>query len=93
MASYLNFYDDKKEMIIAKKDDLEIEVTVVGEKVNIEMPAMQDILFLWEGWIKQEELLAERHLKMQDTTNKYGVLANYLADNGWEIKEIKFSQS
>ena len=80
-------------MIVAVKDDLEIEVTVKGQKVNIEMPSMQDILFLWEGWIKQEERLAERFLKNHGVPNPYPVLVNYLEDHGWEVKETSFSQS
>jgi hypothetical protein len=80
-------------MIVAKKDDLEIEVTVMGQKVNIEMPSMQDILFLWEGWIKQEEILAEKFLRSQYNEDPYPVLVNYLENNGWEITETNFSKS
>lgn len=80
-------------MIVAVKDDLEIEVTVEGQKVNIEMPSMQDILFLWEGWIRQEETSAEKFLKNQYVPNPYPVLVNYFENQGWEIKETNFSQS
>lgn len=80
-------------MIIAKKDDLEIQVAVMGQKVNIEMPTMQDVLFLWESWIRQEEILAEKFLRSQHSGDPYPVLAGYLKDNGWEIREMNFSKS
>lgn len=80
-------------MIIAVKDHLEIEVTIKGEKVKIDMPSMEDVMVLWDSWIKQEEILAERFLKARPEINPYPVLVSYFQENGWEIKKTNFSQS
>ncbi len=80
-------------MIVAIKDHLKIEVKVMDEKVNITMPDMQDVLWLWQEWIRQEENLADNFLQTHEEENYYPELANYLRDKGWEIEEVQFSQS
>jgi hypothetical protein len=40
-------------MLLAAKDDLKIQVTVLDQKVNIAMPEMEDVIVLWTPWIKQ----------------------------------------
>jgi hypothetical protein len=80
-------------MIVAVKDHLLIEVKVLDEKVNITLPEMVDVIWLWNDWIRQEENLAESFLESHDKENYYPELANYLRNNGWEIEEMRFSQS
>ena len=81
-------------MIVAKKDELKIKVRVEGRtKVNIEIPEMQDVLFLWESWIKQEEISVEKFLRTSVSTDPYLVLVDYLEANGWEILHKGFSSS
>lgn len=80
-------------MIVAIKDDLQIEITLEDKKVKIHMPDMQDILFLWESWIRQEEVLAENFLKNQASKDPYHLLLVYLKANGWDIIKTGFSQS
>jgi hypothetical protein len=72
-------------MLIAIKDDLRIEVTVLGQEVKIYMPEMEDVLILWAPWIKQEEKLAEGYLNSQYIQNPYSALKNYFENKGWEI--------
>ncbi len=98
MSLFLNginvdFVAQIMEMIIATKDHLKIEVKVMDEKVNITMPDMEDVIWLWNEWIKQEETLAEKFLLTHEEENYYPELANYLKDKGWEIEEIQFSRS
>lgn len=73
-------------MLIAIKDDLRIEVTVLGQEVKISMPEMKDVLILWTPWIKQEERLAESYLQSQYIQNPYSALINYFQNKGWEIE-------
>jgi hypothetical protein len=80
-------------MIIAVKDHLKIHLKVKAEKVNITMPEMTDVIWLWDEWIKQEEKLAENFLELHESKDYYPQLANYLKRNGWEIEELKFSPS
>jgi hypothetical protein len=72
-------------MLIAIKDDLRIEVTVLGQEVKICMPEMEDVLILWSPWIKHEERQAEVYLKSQYIQNPYSALKNYFENKGWEI--------
>ena len=72
-------------MLIATKDDLRIEVTVLRQEVKISMPEMEDVLILWTSWIKQEQVLAELYLKSQYIQNPYSALKNYFQNKGWEI--------
>ena len=80
-------------MIVAVKDDLQIEVTVEGEKVNIELPDMRDVIFLWESWIEQEKISAENFLRTHELNNPYRLLADYFKTNGWEVIESGFGKS
>jgi hypothetical protein len=80
-------------MIVAVKDHLKIHLKVKAEKVNITMPDMTDVIWLWDEWIKQEEKLAESFLEVHEEKDYYHQLANYLTKKGWEIEELKFSQS
>ena len=73
-------------MLIAVKDDLEIKITVFGQQVKIEMPGMEDVIMLWNNWIKQEEHLAETFLKSQYIHNPYSALKDYFKDKGWQVK-------
>ena len=74
-------------MLTAVKDDLWIEVTVLGHEVKINMPGMEDVLVLWNSWIKQEERLAELYLKSEYIQNPYSALKNYFQNRGWEIRD------
>ena len=56
-------------MIVAVKDHLLIEVKVLDEKVNITLPEMVDVIWLWNDWIRQEENLAESFLESHDKEN------------------------
>ena len=80
-------------MIVAVKDDLQIEVTVEGKKVNIELPEMRDVIFLWESWIEQEEVSAENFLRTYEVANPYPLLTDYFKTNGWDIIESRFGKS
>ena len=82
------FVKPKNKMLVAVKDDLRIEVTVLGQEVKIYMPEMEDVLVLWASWIKQEERLAEVYLKSQYIQNPYSALKNYFQNKGWEIEVI-----
>lgn len=72
-------------MLVAVKDDLRIEVSILEQEVRIFMPEMEDVLILWKSWIKQEERLAELYLKSQFIQNPYSALKNYFQNKGWEI--------
>lgn len=73
-------------MFIAAKDDLKIEVTVSGQQVKIEIPGMEDVIILWNSWIKQEERLAEIFLRTQYVQNPYPILKDYFLAKGWKIE-------
>ena len=73
-------------MLIAVKDDLRIEVTVLGHEVKISILEMEDVLILWKPWIKQEERSAEVYLKSQYIQNPYSALKSYFQNKGWEIQ-------
>jgi hypothetical protein len=75
-----------KKMLVAKKDDLRIEITIREEQVEINMPGMEDVLVLWNQWIKKEERLAEGYLRSQYIQNPYSALENYFQNKGWEIQ-------
>ena len=78
-------------MIVAVKDDLQIEITLQGGKVNIQLPDMQEVIFLWESWIEQEAVSAENFLETKGLNNPYSLLVGYFQDNGWDIVESNFS--
>jgi hypothetical protein len=82
----LVFEKQKIEMLVAVKDDLRIQVSVLGQEVKIYMPEMEDVLVLWTSWIKQEERLAEIYLQSQYIQNPYSALKNYFQNKGWEIE-------
>jgi hypothetical protein len=82
----LVFEKQKIEMLVAVKDDLRIQVSVLGQEVKINMPEMEDVLILWTSWIKQEERLAEIYLQSQYIQNPYSALKNYFQNKGWEIE-------
>jgi hypothetical protein len=92
MALILNFIAKKFKMLIAAKDDLKIQVTVLDQKVNITMPEMEDVIVLWTAWIKQEEKLAELFLKSQYLRNPYPVLRRYFQEKGWATEHFEHSQ-
>jgi hypothetical protein len=75
-------------MLVARKDDLRIEVLVSGQKVLISMPGMEDVLFLWNSWIKREEQLAESVIRSQFVQNPYAILVRYFSANGWHIDNM-----
>ena len=79
-------------MLLAAKDDLKIQVTVLDQKVNIAMPEMEDVIVLWTPWIKQEEKLAELFLKSQYVQNPYPVLKNYFHEKGWTTEHFEHGQ-
>jgi hypothetical protein len=72
-------------MLVAQKDDLKIEVLVLGQNVSISMPGMEDVLILWNNWIKREEQLAESFIRSQFVQNPYTTLVRYFRENGWQI--------
>ena len=76
-------------MLVAIKDDLTIQVTVFDHKVNIAMPGMEDIIWLWNSWIQDEERSAEKYLRSQYIENPYPLLSDYFEKKGWEITEIR----
>lgn len=79
-------------MIVAVKDELQIKVSVDEEhKVNIEMPDMEEVIFLWESWISQEKISVEKLLKTRLTKDPYPLLIDYLEANGWEIVQTGFN--
>jgi len=80
-------------MIVAFKDHLKIHLKVKAERVNISMPEMEDVICLWNEWIRREEKLAEIFLKVHEEKDYYHQLGNYLKNKGWEIEEPDFSQS
>ena len=80
----LGFLHPKK-MLVALKDHLKIQVTVSDQEVNIDMPDMEDIIFLWDQWIQHEERLAEMFLKSQYIQNPYVALKEHFKNRGWEI--------
>ena len=86
MWHQIGFRGTKTKMLIAIKDDLRIEVTVLGHEVKISMPEMEDVLILWAPWIKYEERSAELYLKSQYIQNPYSALKNYFQNKGWEIE-------
>jgi hypothetical protein len=79
-------------MLLAAKDDLKIQVTVLDQKVNIAIPEMEDVIVLWTPWIKQEEKLAELFLKSQYVQNPYPVLKNYFREKGWVTEHFEHGQ-
>jgi hypothetical protein len=80
------FCNPKNTMLIAIKDDLRIDITVLGKEVKIYMPEMEEVLILWRPWIKHEERQAEGYLKSQFIQNPYSALKNYFQNKGWEVK-------
>ena len=74
-------------MLVAVKDDLKIQVKVFDQKVNIEMPEMEEVIFLWHPWIKHEERLAETFLQSQLVQNPYPALKDYFEEKGWDIEQ------
>lgn len=80
-------------MIVAVKDHLKIHLHIKAEKVNITMLEMDEVIWLWDGWIRQEEKLAENFLAIHQDKDCYNQLASYLKRKGWEIEELKFSES
>lgn len=87
MAPNLNFSHPKK-MLLAVKDHLKIQVSVLDKKVNIELHDMDEVLILWESWIRQEERLAEIHLSNQASHNPYPALEDYFTERGWRIENM-----
>jgi hypothetical protein len=79
-------------MLLAAKDDLKIQVTVLDQKVNIAIPEMEDVIILWTPWIRQEEKLAELFLKSQYVQNPYPVLKNYFPEKGWVTEHFEHGQ-
>lgn len=80
-------------MIVAIKDHLKIHLQVRAEKVNITMPEMDDVIWLWNDWIREEEKLAQNFLEIHQGEDYYNQLAHYLKRTGWEIEEHSFSDS
>lgn len=81
-------------MILARKDYLKIKVRIDNnEDVNISLVDMEDVKFLWESWVRQEERLAQLHLQDQLSQDLYPELVSYLEKKGWVIEEIQFSKT